>query len=41
MINYNKLINNLEILKLNKLVSYLPNYLKSIEGQDITLTDAL
>ena len=41
MINYNKLINNLEILKLDKLVSYLPNYLKSIEGQDITLTDAL
>ena len=41
MINYNKLINNLETLKLEKIVKYLPNYLKSIEGQDIALTDAL
>ena len=41
MINYNKLINNLETLKLEKIANYLPNYLKSIEGQDIALTDAL
>lgn len=41
MINYNKLINNLETLHLDKIMNYLPNYLKSIEGADITLTDAL
>ena len=41
MINYNKLINNLETLKLDKMVTYLPNYLKSIEGKDISLTDFL
>ena len=41
MLNYNKLINNLEILKLEKTVTYLPNYLKSIERKDIALTDAL
>lgn len=41
MINYNKLMNNLETLKLEKIVNYLPNYLKSIEGQDVPLIDTL
>ena len=30
MINYNKLMNNLETLKLDKMVNFLPNYLDSI-----------
>ena len=41
MINYNKLINNLEILKLDKMQSYLPNYLDSIKEQDISIVDVL
>jgi DNA replication protein DnaC len=38
---YQKLLNNLEILKLDKIYSYLPNYLDSIAKQDVTLTDAM
>lgn len=34
-------MDNLEILKLDKIHSYLPNYLDSISGQDISLSDAL
>ena len=30
MINYNKLLNNLETLKLEKMLYYLPNYLDCI-----------
>ena len=41
MINYNKLMNNLETLKLDKLVSFLPNYLDSIKNQDISIVDIL
>ena len=41
MINYNKLMNNLEILKLDKIVSFLPNYLESIKSQDISIVDIL
>ena len=41
MINYNKLLNNLEILKLEKMLNYLPNYLDSIKGQDISIVDIL
>ena len=41
MINYNKLINNLEILKLEKMQNYLPNYLDSIKEQDISIVDVL
>ncbi len=41
MINYNKLLNNLEILKLEKMLNYLPNYLDSIKGQDISIVDVL
>lgn len=37
----NRLTNNLEKLKLDKIQSYLPNYLDSISGKDITLSDAL
>lgn len=37
----NRLIHNLEKLNLEKLQSYLPNYLDSISGKDITLSDAL
>ena len=38
---YNKLLNNLEALKLEKIRTYLPNYLDSIAKQDVSLTDAL
>ena len=41
MINYNKLINNLEILKLDKMSIFLPNYLESIKAQDISIVDIL
>lgn len=41
MINYNKLLNNLEILKLEKMLNYLPNYLDSIKGKDISIVDVL
>lgn len=41
MINYNKLMNNLETLKLDKMVDFLPNYLKSIKGQDVSVVDIL
>ena len=38
---YQKLMNNLDVLKLNKIYSYLPNYLDAIAKKDIVLTDAL
>ena len=41
MINYNKLLNNLEILKLEKMLNYLPNYLDSIKEEDISIVDVL
>lgn len=41
MINYNKLLNNLEILKLEKMLNYLPNYLESIKEEDISIVDVL
>ena len=41
MINYNKLMNNLDTLKLDKMVSFLPNYLDSIKNQDISIVDIL
>ena len=41
MINYNKLMNNLETLKLDKMVDFLPNYLKSIKEKDISIVDIL
>ena len=41
MINYNKLMNNLEILKLDKMVNFLPFYLESIKEQDISIVDIL
>jgi len=41
MINYNKLLNNLETLKLEKMLNYLPNYLDSIKEQDVSIVDVL
>ena len=41
MINDNKLLNNLETLKLEKMLNYLPNYLDSIKGQDVSIVDVL
>ncbi|MBN1216472.1 MAG: IS21-like element helper ATPase IstB [Candidatus Lokiarchaeota archaeon] len=41
MTTYNKLINNLEILKLEKIRNYIPNYLESIAKNDISFVDAL
>ena len=37
----NRLMDNLKILKLDKIHTYLPNYLDSISGQDVSLSDAL
>jgi len=39
--SYTKLINNLEILKLEKFRSFLPNYLEEITKREIPFTDAL
>lgn len=41
MSNYNRLINNLETLKLEKFKSFLPNYLEEINNEEIPFTDAL
>lgn len=41
MSNYNKLLNNLETLKLEKFRSFLPNYLEEITKKEIPFTDAL
>jgi DNA replication protein DnaC len=41
MTTYNKLLNNLEILKMDKMRNYLPNYLETITEKDITFIDAL
>lgn len=41
MSNYNKVLNNLEALKLEKFRSYLPNYLEEITKKEIPFTEAL
>jgi len=41
MLPYNKLLNNLETLKLDKIRNYLPNYLETIASQEITFVDAM
>lgn len=41
MNSYTKLINNLEILKLEKFRSFLPNYIEEITKKEISFTDAL
>ena len=41
MSNYNKFLNNLEALKLEKFRSYLPNYLEEITKKEIPFTEAL
>jgi len=38
---YQKLLNNLETLKLEKMYSYLPNYLDSIAKSEVSLVDAM
>jgi DNA replication protein DnaC len=38
---YQKLLDNMETLKLEKIYSYLPNYLDSIAKSDVSLVDAL
>ena len=38
---YNKLLENLETLKLEKMRSYLPNYLDAVSKENISLSDAL
>ena len=37
MNEYNNILNNLEILKLEKMRSYLPNYLEEITSKKIAL----
>lgn len=41
MINYNKVLSNLEELKLDKIRTFLPNYLNSIKDKDISIVDIL
>ena len=41
MNNYNKLLNNFEILKLEKLKDYYPKYVEKATKDNISLTDAL
>ncbi|MDY0236715.1 MAG: hypothetical protein RBR71_11860 [Gudongella sp.] len=41
MTSYNELLNNLEILKLDKIRSFLPNYLEEITQNEIPFTEAL
>lgn len=41
MTTYNKVLNNLEKLKLEKIRSYLPNYLDIIKSSDVSLIDSL
>lgn len=41
MNNYNKLLNNFEILKLDKMKELYPYYIEKITKEDFTLTDSL
>lgn len=41
MSNYNKLLNNLEVLKMDKIRNFLPNYLQIMSSKDIQFVDAL
>jgi DNA replication protein DnaC len=41
MTNYNRLINNLSILKMDKLVSYMPAFLDYLKDKDISFIDAM
>ena len=38
---YAKLMNNLETLKLEKMSSYVPNYLSTVAKEQVSLLDAL
>ena len=41
MNNYNKLLNNFEILKMDKMKELYPYYIEKITKENFTLTDAL
>lgn len=41
MLTYNKLLHNLELLKMEKVRNYLPNYLEKVTSEEITFVDAL
>jgi DNA replication protein DnaC len=41
MLGYNKLLNNLETLKMDKIRNFLPAYLESVTAKDISFVDAL
>ena len=41
MNNYNKLLNNFDILKLEKIREYYPNYIEKASKENISLTDML
>lgn len=41
MNNYNKLLNNFELLKLDKIKEYYPTYIENASKNDISLTDML
>lgn len=41
MNNYNKLLNNLETLKLDKIKDYYPNYVDKATKNNLSITDAL
>ena len=41
MSNYNKLLNNFDKLKLDKIKELYPYYIEKISKEDFTLTDAL
>lgn len=41
MQEYNKLLENLEILKMDKMRNYLPNYIETITKKDISFVDAM
>lgn len=41
MTNYNKLLNNLEVLKLEKMRSMLPTFLDEVSSKEISFVDAL
>ena len=41
MNNYNKLLNNFEVLKLDKIKEYYPTYIENVSKNDISLTDML
>ena len=41
MNNYNKLLNNFELLKLDKIKEYYPTYIENVSKNNLSLTDML